>query len=284
MGRPSFPFYPDDWMNDLGLRGCSPATRGVWADLLCMMHQGVPYGHLADAAGPIPIRLIASRCGITLKTFSTALKELEDHNVFSRTEDADQTIFSRRMVRDEHNRIARGQGGIASLTSHSVPRPKGILPRAKLPPPDTPPPASEGILSAPAVVPSFGPEEVKEEVVVSSIYRTPKNSFEEVKKAWDWYKSMYPGDVNEFTELRLFMGVMETPEDLAALRANLPLHKASKKWLDGFFPSSENFISKRMFLVVPKPQNALRREPTRDEIRRDQVVMGMELLDQIRRT
>lgn len=125
MGKPSFPWYPDDWMNDLGLRSCSLATRAIWIDLICMMHQGVPYGHLADASGPLPIKLVASRCHATVKQLGTAILELETHNVFSRSETG--VIFSRRMVRDERVRQARALGGPRSLQNPAVPQPKDPL-------------------------------------------------------------------------------------------------------------------------------------------------------------
>lgn len=91
-------------------------------DMLCLMHQGVPYGHLADKAGPLAMGFIASRCGITTRQLTQAVAELETHAVFDRNEK--RTIFSRRMVKDEHNRIARGNGGIKSLVNSAVPRPK----------------------------------------------------------------------------------------------------------------------------------------------------------------
>lgn len=245
MAKPSYPFYPDDWMNDLGLRGCSPASRGIWADLLCMMHQGVPYGHLADPAGPVPIKMVALRCGVTIRSLVTAIAELELHNVFSRTDAG--TIYSRRMVRDEHNRIVRGHGGVSSLLNPSVPRPKGI---------------HEGILPKSAVVPSFGPEEVKEEVKELVLLKNEeKASYEEINIAWKWYKAEYPGEVNEFTDLRLFLAVIETPKDIADLYKNLPLWKATKRWQEGFHKESKNFLSERVFKIIPKV-----REPTESKL------------------
>ena len=241
MARPSFQFYPDDWMNDLGLRGCSPATRGIWADVLCMMHQGIPYGHLADAAGAIPVKNAAIRCGVSLKTFMSAMAELESHQVFSRTDEG--IVFSRRMVRDEHNRNVRGKGGIKSLMSDAVPRPKGIL---------------QGIHTNGADKPSFGPED-EEEVCGSPVIlrKATKASWEEINEAWKWYKAEYPGDVNEFVDMKLFISVMETQDDIADLYKNLPLWKQTRKWLEGFHKESKNFISERVFKITPKV-----REPT----------------------
>jgi hypothetical protein len=34
-----FHFYPGDWMKDPDLRRCSPAARGVYMDLLCLMFE-----------------------------------------------------------------------------------------------------------------------------------------------------------------------------------------------------------------------------------------------------
>ena len=50
MKRPSFQFYPGDWLHDTGLRACSLAARGLWIDIVCFMHQAEPYGHLTFPA------------------------------------------------------------------------------------------------------------------------------------------------------------------------------------------------------------------------------------------
>lgn len=246
MARPSFPFYPDDWMNDLGLRGCPPAARGVWADMLCLMHQGEPYGYLTDKAGPLSMRFVANRCGITIPQLLKALSDLENHHVFSR--DEGQVIFSRRMIRDEHRRILRAAGGPQSLLNLSVPRKKGILPSA-------PREVAEGILPSAPIVPPFGSEE--EEVYIPVVViNAEKPSWEEINEAWKWYVSSYPGEVNTFIETRLFLSVMETREDLADLRKNLTLWKLTKKWQDGYFKESKNFLSERMFKITPKPRDS----------------------------
>lgn len=58
MKRPSFQFYPADWRKDANLRRCSPAARGVWMDILCVLHDSDEYGivrwplkELCSAAG-----------------------------------------------------------------------------------------------------------------------------------------------------------------------------------------------------------------------------------------
>ena len=49
--RPAFQFYPESWRTDAELRSCSLAARGLWIDLMCVMHQCKPYGHLVLASG-----------------------------------------------------------------------------------------------------------------------------------------------------------------------------------------------------------------------------------------
>jgi hypothetical protein len=57
--RPAFQFYPGDWQKNAKLRRCSPAARGVWMDVLCLLHDsedeyGVlrwPLKDIANAAG-----------------------------------------------------------------------------------------------------------------------------------------------------------------------------------------------------------------------------------------
>jgi len=137
MKRPAFMFYPGDWLRNIRLRTCSIAARGLWMDMLCLMHQGEPYGHLAlgiqkDPAGDanedvlraiLPANL-ARMVGSTEKEVSGLLRELEEAGAFSRT--ADGTIYSRRMVRDEKLRQVRAMGGSKSLQNPRVPRPKDM--------------------------------------------------------------------------------------------------------------------------------------------------------------
>jgi len=43
---PAFQFYPADWLSNVKLRRCSPAARGVWIDVMCLMHGSDEYGVL----------------------------------------------------------------------------------------------------------------------------------------------------------------------------------------------------------------------------------------------
>jgi hypothetical protein len=107
--RPSFQFYPADWRKDSALQSCSIGARGLWIDLLCIMHECQPYGSLIINGQPLQVPQIARLVGETQKTLLPLLTELEGAGVFSR--DDDGTIFSRRMRRDEYIRTIRAEAG-----------------------------------------------------------------------------------------------------------------------------------------------------------------------------
>lgn len=109
MRRPAFQFYPADWRRDNELRVCSIAARGLWIEMMAIMHDGTPYGHLAISARPVTPAQLASLVGLATGVCKRLLMELEDHRVFSRT--ADGLIYSRRMVKDEQLRESRAASG-----------------------------------------------------------------------------------------------------------------------------------------------------------------------------
>ena len=109
MKRPSFQFYPGDWLRDTALRVCSIGARGLWIDMLCFMHEGSPYGHLKVNGKVILPANLASMIGATLPDTEIWLKELFDVGVYSVSEEG--CIFSRRMIRDELVRNKRAMGG-----------------------------------------------------------------------------------------------------------------------------------------------------------------------------
>lgn len=96
--QPWFKFYPSDWRGDAKLRMCSIAARGLWAEMLCVMHEAEPYGHMLIEGKPVVNRQIAALAGISMAECGKLMCELESAGVYSRTED--KIIYSRRMVRD----------------------------------------------------------------------------------------------------------------------------------------------------------------------------------------
>lgn len=109
MKRPSFQFYPSDWLRDTALRTCSVGARGLWIDMICYMHEGNPYGVLKVGNKVILTTNLAAMIGATLHETEGWLHELESAGVFDRGENGE--IMSRRMIRDENLRNIRASGG-----------------------------------------------------------------------------------------------------------------------------------------------------------------------------
>jgi hypothetical protein len=115
--QPWLKWYPADWRSDPRLRDCSLAARGLWVELLGLMHEADPYGHLVIAGNAPTLQKLASHVGATVAAVRSALDELDRAGVFSR--DDVGRIYSRRMVRDrakaERDRDNGMGGGNPSL-------------------------------------------------------------------------------------------------------------------------------------------------------------------------
>lgn len=97
--RPWLKFYPQDWRADEMLRNCSLAARGLWVEMLAIMHRSERYGYLLINGKPPNERSLAVQAGATIDEVKQGMAELEHEGVFSR--DSDGLIFSRRMIRDD---------------------------------------------------------------------------------------------------------------------------------------------------------------------------------------
>jgi hypothetical protein len=107
--NPWMKFYPSDWRSDPKLRMCSIAARGLWMELICIMHEADPYGHLLINRKPPSDTQLGALTGADSITVRTLLSELEAVGVFSRNRAG--VIYSRRMVADEKKaRTARANG------------------------------------------------------------------------------------------------------------------------------------------------------------------------------
>lgn len=122
--KPSFQFFPSDWLRDPGLRSCSLAARGLWIDMLSYMHEGEPYGHLRLNGQDIRPTTLARMVGTDVRTVRRLLAELLQAGVYSFAEPG--TIFSRRMVRDQQLREIRAQYGYLSEKHPDVPKRKDM--------------------------------------------------------------------------------------------------------------------------------------------------------------
>lgn len=126
MRRPSFQFYPADWLGNTNLRRCTHSEKGAWIDVMCLMHDSEEYGILR---WPLKEIAVAASCKLAdlkglinkgvLKGSDEQIREPFIYTPRSgRQEGPSVTLvatqdgplwFSSRMVRDEYVRTIRGE-------------------------------------------------------------------------------------------------------------------------------------------------------------------------------
>ena len=94
-------WWPDAWLSDESLRGCSPMARALWVDIICLMAKSKRHGYLLSGDSPMNTTQLARIFGESKEITENLLSELSTAQVFSV---ADGAIFSRRMVKDENDR------------------------------------------------------------------------------------------------------------------------------------------------------------------------------------
>lgn len=104
--RPWLKFYPRDWRGDQALRLVSLPARGLWIEMLCIMHEATPYGHLVVGAKPLEAGDLARLVGISVEEVRALLVELTDAEVLRKTRTG--VIYSKRMTAD-HKRANEGR-------------------------------------------------------------------------------------------------------------------------------------------------------------------------------
>lgn len=153
MRRPSFQFYPGDWSANPNLKRCTFAERGIWLEVMCLMHDQEPYGvlrwplkEIAQAVGCKQAELQSlARKGV-LKGADDTLSEPFIYTPRSGRKDgvpvtlidrqAGPIWYSSRMVKDEHVRNVRGESGGLGEAPKAVlqPRPKSAPETSPMPP------------------------------------------------------------------------------------------------------------------------------------------------------
>jgi hypothetical protein len=120
-------FYPNDWLAEPSVRACSLAARGLWIDMLSLMHLSPRRGYLLSASGsPLTPEHLARMTGCTAEEATRLIAELRSSGCFNCTDDG--VIYSRRMVRDEQKRercreAGRRGGGNPNLRKPLVSEP-----------------------------------------------------------------------------------------------------------------------------------------------------------------
>lgn len=110
MKFPFIKFFPTDWLAEPALRACSVGARGLWMDMLSLMHLAPRRGYLLAATGlPISPEQLARMTGCSADEVVRLLGELQTSGAFSCTDDG--MIYSRRMVREETKRDKCAEAG-----------------------------------------------------------------------------------------------------------------------------------------------------------------------------
>jgi len=136
--KPWFKFCPSDWRGDPKLQSCSLAARGLWIEMLAVMHEADPRGHLLINAKQVSVEQLSRLIGTPVEQVSELLSELSDAGVFDRRKNG--VIVSRRMERDEEkarkNRENGELGGNPSLLKQRE-KSKSVNHKVKAQIPDT---------------------------------------------------------------------------------------------------------------------------------------------------
>ncbi len=113
-------FYPNDWLADPAVRSLTEAERGLWMDILCLMHQSPEQGVLLQANGqPHTPTTLATLWRQRADRLATKWHQLVAKGA-AKCRQIDGALYNKRMVLDYEKRN-RGQEN----------SPKGINQRGK---------------------------------------------------------------------------------------------------------------------------------------------------------
>lgn len=110
MKLPAIQFYPADWRKDPGVQALDYFDRGVWFEILCLMHESSERGKLLLNGEPMPDDALARVLGLDNQTLTKTLTTLLRFGVASRDQETG-ALINRRMVKDENLRQKRTECG-----------------------------------------------------------------------------------------------------------------------------------------------------------------------------
>lgn len=240
MRRPSFQFYPADWLGNANLRRCSHAEKGVWLDVLCLMHDAPEYGvlrwPLADIARAVGCQAGDLEALIAKDVLKGSDGYLEAGFIYvprSGRKDgspieliAPQTgpvWYSSRMVRDEYVRQHRGEGsrfgGVADNSNGDAPNP---TPKAA-----PKPPIGE---SSNSPKPPFGDGSSSSSSSSISKPSCSPSASESADQDFAAFWKAYPRKIAKQDAEKAWRKLKPSKQTLVDLMAALERHKLSPDW------------------------------------------------------
>lgn len=187
---PAFQFYPADWQGNANLRRCTHEERGIWMDVLCILHdsQRGEYGmvrwtiaDIANAVGTTPKKLHGLVAKGVLKGSDTDVAAFVYRPRSARQDGEPVTLiaaqkgplwYSSRMVKDAYVRHRRGAQTRFESSPHTSPK---ASPKAS--PNTSPKPSPKVVLSD---GPSSSSSSTDKELLRSSVERV----FDGLWKTW----------------------------------------------------------------------------------------------------
>jgi hypothetical protein len=100
---PALQWYPGDWRKDVGIQSLSYHDRGVWFEMLMLMHESPVRGKLMIGGKAASEDLIAGVLHLDIETFRGTVTTLLDRGICDR-DSRTGALMNRRMVRDEEGR------------------------------------------------------------------------------------------------------------------------------------------------------------------------------------
>lgn len=168
MKLPALQFYVGDWRKDLGVQSLTFKDRGIWFEMLCLMHESEDRGKLVLKGKAITDDHIARILGLDNQIFKDTLTSLLESGVAVRDPDSG-AIMSKRMVKDENIRKVRKecgkQGGNPNLVNQKPTTKVKVTPKLNAESEDED--ESEDHLTLKLAAPD---PELDEEVFVDEIY------------------------------------------------------------------------------------------------------------------
>lgn len=107
---PAIQFYPGDWRKDPGVQALSFHDRGVWFEILLLMHESDERGKLKLNGKPMPTEALGRLLGLDNQNLTSTITKLLEYGVASTCEESG-SLICRRMVRDEELREVRKKCG-----------------------------------------------------------------------------------------------------------------------------------------------------------------------------
>lgn len=244
---PALQFYPGDWRKDPGVQSLNYHDRGIWFEILLLMHESEQRGKLLLNGKPMPEEALARLLGVDKQILTTTLSTLLTYGVAS-LDDETGAFMSRRMVRDESVRQIKIKAGklggnpvllkqTAKQNSTTGVKQKGGSSSS----------SSVSISYENLPPPSDGSDKAERSYVSDATVDLSAFNGEE---PLDFYQRMFVGEWHSDT-WRVFGMQVNTPDKLAAFAENLPLWMKTRKYLDGFGMNSIKFLVSGIWQRAP---------------------------------